>query len=268
MAYQRRLRLEYLEGRQLFASDLELSPPALATTNMDASNSLSGEGVRAAEVRIQFDPEKVSPQATDFLPGPAWQGKGAIVTNVDSNEGTVTAFLFSIEPINAASGDLIDIRLPMGPTLRDETIPAYAIESITVDEGQKSIDPAEHRVDPVVSEEIKRQVQSRIENVEAITDGSPLSNNDSMSSDALNAVDSIYGPSMPNWLNDDSLDAESNAAFVDVEQDEDESVARDDSSWADYLNSQSGDRDPSRSTLLIGVRDDWSELDRMGHRKA
>ncbi len=223
------------------------------------------------------------------------------MTNVDSNEGTVTAFLFSIEPINAASGDLIDIRLPLGPALPNETIPAFAIESITVDEGQKTVDPVEHRVDPVVSEEIKRQVQSRTDHGDTSADNSsvPMNSVDDPSStlsDALtvelappnayhgsdttnhprphrhrpqpSAVDSIYGPSMPNWLDHDGSDAELNDAFMDMGYEEESSFVSDDSSWSDYLYSQSGDKGPSRSTLLIGVRDDWSELDRMGYRKA
>ncbi len=86
MAFQRRLRLETLERRQLFASDLELVSTQVSSAGSNETTSPSGDGVRAAEVRIQFDPEKVTPQAADFLPGSAWQGKGAIVTNVDASE--------------------------------------------------------------------------------------------------------------------------------------------------------------------------------------
>lgn len=265
MAYQRRLRLEHLEGRQLLASDVDLGPfDSLAAKSKDLS-SAAGDGVRAAEVRIQFDPAKVSPQATDFLPGPAWQGKGAIVTNVDATEGTVTAFLFSIEPIDSASGDLIDIRLPMGPALPDDTTPAYAIESITVDEGQKAIDPAEHRVDPVVSEVIKRQVQSRNEKGDGAKDSSNMHDHQPS---VVPVVDQVYGPFMPNWLDDASVTADQSTSAMDQANQTCPAAATDDSSWNDFLNKQSEDRGSSRSILLMGVRDDWSELDRIGHRKA
>ncbi len=254
MALHRKLRFQQLERRQLFAGDLAFSE----------SGSDETSGVRAAEVRIQFDPEKVMPAPTDFLPGPAWQGKGAIVANVDPSQGTVTAFLFSVEPIDATKGELIDIRLAPASDAVEPVGPAFAIESITVDEGQRLLDPVEHRIDPVTSEEIKRQVQSRtdieltptpdpalelpiaapenpavepaLESVTPAGEHSPVSTH----SDELHANDFelVYGPVPPACL------------------------------WDAYFTNAAEAREPSRYSLLEGVRDDWSELDRLGHRKA
>ncbi len=71
MAYQRRLRLEFLERRQLFAADIELG-----SASTEESNGSTAEGVRAAEVRIQFDPEKVSPKRRTFCRDQPGKAKG------------------------------------------------------------------------------------------------------------------------------------------------------------------------------------------------
>lgn len=97
-----RLRCEVLESRRLMAADLG-APLSIAV------ESSGLEGLRAAEIQLNYDPRSLNIEAADIRPGAAWKEQASLVTNVDADAGSVRIFLFSIEPIDTQRGKLVDL---------------------------------------------------------------------------------------------------------------------------------------------------------------
>ncbi|PAY17734.1 hypothetical protein CKO51_20050 [Rhodopirellula sp. SM50] len=111
MAVQtRRLAAERLESRRLLAT-------VSVTQSFDESarelrlplRVENAHDIRAAEIRIEYDPTVVRAEAWTVEPGEFWNGRVSMSVNIDQDAGTITAFLFTAEPVEASGGDLISI---------------------------------------------------------------------------------------------------------------------------------------------------------------
>ncbi|QEF99994.1 hypothetical protein Mal15_40610 [Stieleria maiorica] len=111
MALQtRRLAAERLECRRLLASvsvaqswnesERELSLPF----RVERANDL-----RAAEIQIRYDPDVIRTDDLNIQPGPIWNGDVAMAVKIDHDSGTVTAFLFSADPVQADAGEVVSV---------------------------------------------------------------------------------------------------------------------------------------------------------------
>ena len=106
----RRLAAERLESRRLLAS-------VSVTQSFDESARAfrlplrvrNAPDIRAAEIRIEYDPNVVRAEEWTVEPGEFWNGSVSMSVNIDQDAGTITAFLFTAEPVEASAGDLLSI---------------------------------------------------------------------------------------------------------------------------------------------------------------
>ncbi|MBB3204355.1 hypothetical protein FHS27_000119 [Rhodopirellula rubra] len=134
---RRRLNPERLENRQLLASVL-LGPVATSPT-LDTVAAVYAEeapNLRAAEIRFQYDPEVLQIQTQDIHAGDIWNDKASVLANVDESAGIVTAFVFSVEPINNSQGDLININLHSAQTNACLFAPTIDLQEVRLNEGE------------------------------------------------------------------------------------------------------------------------------------
>ncbi|WP_197455287.1 cohesin domain-containing protein [Stieleria neptunia] len=111
MAVQtRRLAAERLESRRLLATvSVEQSFDESARELRLPLRVENAQDVRAAEIRIEYDPNVVRAEEWKVEPGEFWNGRVSLSVNIDQDAGTITAFLFTAEPVAATAGDLIRI---------------------------------------------------------------------------------------------------------------------------------------------------------------
>lgn len=102
-AITHRLRCEILESRRLATSDV-LDSLAVSVESFDI------EGLRAAEIRVKYDPRSLDLSDGDIQPGEAWQGRASLISHIDEEAGAVSIFLFSAEPIDSQHGKLVDLQ--------------------------------------------------------------------------------------------------------------------------------------------------------------
>ncbi len=109
----RQIRFERLEARALLAADLGVSAWTIDLQEADTVAAAvaieEAEGVRAASIKIQYDRDIVQPDVKTIRAGSVWGGKGLALANVDDEAGTITAFVFSAQGLNAGSGTLLEV---------------------------------------------------------------------------------------------------------------------------------------------------------------
>ena len=132
-----KLGVQQLESRRLLAS---VSIPSViadslaeATTPVEISNA---QGVRAAEVRIQFDPTEVTTDASRIQAGSVWNGRGMVIANVDEQAGTIVAFVYSSKPVAHDDGGLIDIGFAVKNDRRSFMPIEIDLQKVRLNEGQ------------------------------------------------------------------------------------------------------------------------------------
>ncbi|HUG67971.1 MAG TPA: cohesin domain-containing protein [Pirellulaceae bacterium] len=133
----RRLRYELLETRDLLATvqiaDGIVGHPSERVTvpvNIDDAT-----GVRAAEIRIEYDTAQLDVQRKDIAAGSAWAGTAVAIANVDQHAGAIVVFVFSTESLAGGSGSVIDVSF----TIRSDALPneaAIDLAKVRLNEGQ------------------------------------------------------------------------------------------------------------------------------------
>lgn len=151
----RKISAEKLEARQLTASVSVSATPTLPPQESTASVEVSDAGeLRSAEIRFDYDPQKVQIQKDDIRPGSAWNNQAALIANVDEEAGSVHAFIFSTRPINAQTGNLIDVDLDPAPESLCSPELELDLRSVRLNEGEILLkddptdgpDPTDHSV--------------------------------------------------------------------------------------------------------------------------
>jgi len=134
-----RRRFEKLESRELFAiagvpdlSEIEVFDGGsfVAPIRID-----DAEGIRGVAIRISYDSTKISIDPKGIQLGDVWEGQGMAISNVESEEGVVTAFLFSTMELNAIGGNLIEIEFEIRDGTTALEIDDFQIESLRLNEG-------------------------------------------------------------------------------------------------------------------------------------
>lgn len=97
------------------------------------------EGLRAAEVRIQFDPTEVTTDASQIRSGSIWGGKAAVIANVNQEAGTIVAFVFSATPVTSGDGGLIDIDFTTRPSTPHDGSLVIDVQKVRLNEGRISL---------------------------------------------------------------------------------------------------------------------------------
>ncbi|MCM2369954.1 cohesin domain-containing protein [Rhodopirellula sp. ICT_H3.1] len=117
--------------------------------------------LRAAEIRFQFDPAELQIQQEDIRPGEIWNDKASVIANVDEASGTVTAFVFSLQPIDSSDGNLLDIQVQSTSNSSCLTSPNIDLQAVRLNEGAIELetapvagpDPTDQFVAPVPASE-------------------------------------------------------------------------------------------------------------------
>ncbi|WP_144057837.1 cohesin domain-containing protein [Novipirellula maiorica] len=123
----------------IIESGSDVSAAAEVSTPVEVSGA---QGVRAAEVRIQFDPTEVTTDTTRIQAGSVWNGRGTVIANVDEQAGTIVAFVYSTKPVAEDAGGLIDI----GFAVKQDRISVKPIDidlqQVRLNEGQIALTEA------------------------------------------------------------------------------------------------------------------------------
>jgi hypothetical protein len=96
----------------------------------------SVDGMRSAEVHIQFDPQKVSTDVSRIRGGTLWDGRVSVLANVDQDAGTIVAFLYSARPIASGDGELLDIHFVSRDNLPSGEPIEIDLQKVRINEGQ------------------------------------------------------------------------------------------------------------------------------------
>ncbi|MGE3780398.1 MAG: cohesin domain-containing protein [Pirellulaceae bacterium] len=107
----RTLRFELLEARRVLAAvdipdDLSGEVAEIVATPINIDNAA---GVRAAEIRIQYDPTRLNVTEDDIQAGSVWAGSAEVVANVDADAGTIQVFVFAAQELGAGNGSLLNV---------------------------------------------------------------------------------------------------------------------------------------------------------------
>ncbi|WP_372724180.1 cohesin domain-containing protein [Novipirellula sp.] len=141
-----KLGVQQLESRRLLASVsmpsaiVDSVPEISAAVEVSTPVEVSGaQGVRAAEVRIQFDPAEVTTDATRIQAGSVWNGRGTVIANVDEHAGTIVAFVYSTKPVAHDEGGLIDIGFAVKQDRPSPKPIEIDLQQVRLNEGQISL---------------------------------------------------------------------------------------------------------------------------------
>ncbi len=99
--------------------------------------------LRAAEIEIRYDPAVVRTDDLNIQPGPIWNGDVAMAVNIDHDAGTITAFLFSADPVQTDAGEVINVGFREKACVSDYRAAPIHIAQVRVNENvtQLSVAP-------------------------------------------------------------------------------------------------------------------------------
>lgn len=92
-------------------------------------------GIRAAEIRIEYDAAQLDVRAKDIVAGNAWAGRGVAMASVDQQAGVLTIFAFSTTSLAEGSGTLVDVPFTIKNDISAVTV-AIDLAEVKLNEGQ------------------------------------------------------------------------------------------------------------------------------------
>jgi hypothetical protein len=121
--WRRRIGFERLEARHMLSHILadgeapavhveiaDLAVPVSAVEFTAPIQISEGQGLRGAEVRLSYDPTLLSADRSSVQAGSIWPTHDTMMfANVDDDNGTIVAWLFRTEELDAGSGSLLDV---------------------------------------------------------------------------------------------------------------------------------------------------------------
>ena len=138
MRYRHRaLRHETLENRSLLAA-VHIEGAIMTTETSIITvpvNIDDAGGLRAAEIRMEYDPTTLDVHPQDVRAGSVWLGKASAVASVDEKQGTIVAYVFGIDELQSRSGSLIDIQFAVRANSCSTSVPV-ALTEVRLNEGQ------------------------------------------------------------------------------------------------------------------------------------
>ncbi len=142
----RPLRFECLEGRRLLAAvnipvDLtaQVGAQIAAPVNIDTAN-----GVRGAEIRLQYDPTILRLTPENVQAGSTLNGSDdvQVVANVDSSTGTIVIFISASTELGNISGSLVVLNFSVLSSAGVGTEADIDLVKVTLNEGAIQVNPA------------------------------------------------------------------------------------------------------------------------------
>ncbi len=141
--FLRRLRLESLETRQLLAGlfgpdrveDYQEAASKPTVPSVFAVTAVNLEGLRSAEVHLNFEAGELDVTAASVKAGAAWQGKASVISKVDETTGTLNVFVFSVNPIANPEGELLAVEFDLVDELATDVSTQIALTKFELNEG-------------------------------------------------------------------------------------------------------------------------------------
>lgn len=139
----RRLRLESLETRKLLAGllgpdrmeDHQELVSKSTVPSVFAVTAENLEGLRSAEVHLNFEASELDVAAASVKAGAAWQGKASVISKVDEATGTLNVFVFSVNPIAIPEGELLAVEFDLVDELATDVSTQIALTKFELNEG-------------------------------------------------------------------------------------------------------------------------------------
>jgi len=171
---QRTLRFERLEPRQLLDAagpgaavdplvsipdDLQAVPGQMfvAPVNIDEA-----DGLRAAEIHIQYDTTLFHADNGGVRPGSVWpETNTSLFSNVDDAAGTIEVWVFGVEPLGPGAGSLIEVEFAVATDAPVDQCSPLDLTEVELNEGEIPVTLSDGRVciqpgisidDPTVTE--------------------------------------------------------------------------------------------------------------------
>lgn len=121
----------------------DLDVPTSAVEFTAPVNISDGQGLRGAEIRLSYDTTLLDVDASSIHAGSIWPARDTMmIANVDDAKGTIHAWIFRTEGLDAGGGSLLDVGFRMTDSVRPNTTTALDLSSIRLNEDQIWADPA------------------------------------------------------------------------------------------------------------------------------
>ncbi|OYP39075.1 cohesin domain-containing protein [Rhodopirellula sp. MGV] len=143
---RRRPRFQTLTARRLLAAveipdDLTAAPAAVVSVPVNIDDAA---GVRGAEIRLEFDPELLSLDASDVTAGSVWDGASdaQVTVNIDDATGMVVIFVSASAALSTGSGSLVELEFTVSDTATVGETSDLDLITAVLNEGQVNVSPA------------------------------------------------------------------------------------------------------------------------------
>ena len=142
---RKRLALEQLESRQLlaavgFSANLSGQVGALVSAPVSIDSAI---GVRAATIRIQYDPAVLSLSQENVTAGSAWSSATdtQITTNVNQTTGVAVVFLSASTDLAASNASLVQFGFVVRSGASAGTVSTIDLTEVRLNEGAIAVTP-------------------------------------------------------------------------------------------------------------------------------
>ncbi|MCL4204329.1 MAG: cohesin domain-containing protein [Pirellulaceae bacterium] len=120
----------------------DLAPSISAAEFTAPVNISDGQGLRGAEIRLSYDTTLLSADRTSVHAGSIWPSHDTMVfANVDDDNGTIVAWLFRTEELDAGSGSLLDVVFRTTAVADSDVTTSLDLTSVRLNEGRISVAP-------------------------------------------------------------------------------------------------------------------------------
>lgn len=154
--WQRRVGFEQLENRHMLSHVLvvgqdpvvsvQIEDVDVATSAVEFKapiNISDGQGLRGAEIRLSYDTNMLDADASSIHAGSIWPAHDTmVIANVDDAKGTIHAWIFRAEGLDAGGGSLLDVVFRVTDAVKANTTTALDLSSVRLNEDQIWSDPA------------------------------------------------------------------------------------------------------------------------------
>ncbi len=121
-------------------ADLDLPTSAIEFTA--PVNISEGQGLRGAEIRLSYDTTFLSADQSSVQPGSIWPSHDTMVfANVDDANGTIVAWLFRTEELDAGGGSLLDVVFRTTEAVDSDGPTSLDLTSVRLNEDRISVAP-------------------------------------------------------------------------------------------------------------------------------
>ena len=123
----------------MFPDDLTVEPGQQIVVPVNIDNPA---GLRGVEIAINYDTQLLNTDSTGVLLGSLWEGTDAeVVANVNDATGSIVAWIFASEGLEAGGGSLLEVRFDADSEATVGTATSIDLARVRMNEGEIAADP-------------------------------------------------------------------------------------------------------------------------------